>query len=66
MKKICLALALCFAVATPAYACPHSEGDAKTAKADKDKKADKTAKDSTQKDAPKQAPKKADDKVSMK
>lgn len=68
MKKICLAIALSFAVAAPAYACPSMEGEAKTAKTDKDKtdKADKKtdAKGTAQK--PAETPKKTGDKVSMK
>lgn len=67
MKKICLAIALSFAVAAPAYACPSEDGAAKTAKSDKAKtdKNEKTdAKDTAQK--PAETPKKAGDKVSMK
>ena len=71
MKKICLAVALSFAFATPVLACPSMDGDAKTAKSDKsDKKTgDKSGtaqKDDANKAKPAEAPKKTGDKVSMK
>ncbi len=68
MKKICLAIALSFAMAAPVYACPSEDGAAKTAKTEKDSKdkADKKtdAKGTAQK--PAETTKKAGDKVSMK
>lgn len=68
MKKICLAIALSFAMAAPAYACPSEDGAAKTAKTEKNSKDSKDkaadAKGTTPK--PAETPKKAGDKVSMK